>query len=81
MPYPPGEYPGEREYKCDGGHLSRKIKYLGPVCVEICADPCCAKLFAQCEHAEGVYPDNKSICEWNSSTTLLTCSFCGKDVT
>jgi hypothetical protein len=53
-------------------HAVRNVRYLGPLQVEICADPTCAKIFAMCEHSKNT---------WNAEGTTLTCDFCGRDVT
>lgn len=86
MSYPPAEYPGTRPYECDGTHASRKVKHVEMIEVEICMDPCCAKIFAKCDHMVYKNPElpgmgTKSICEWDESGQILNCTFCGVDGT
>lgn len=59
---------------------------VGPLEVEICLDPKCAKVIAKCTHLEitsskGLTVETKSICAWNEDGTVLTCTFCGVDGT
>jgi hypothetical protein len=81
MPYTTENYPGTRSYICDSSHASLNYHDMGPLEVYICADPVCAKVIARCTHSEELFPDNKSICKWNEEGTILSCTFCGKDVT
>jgi hypothetical protein len=77
------------DYKCDGSHSSRRMENVGPLEVEICSDPQCAKVSARCTHLEITGPsklspllvETKSICKWNEDGTVLTCTFCGVDGT
>jgi hypothetical protein len=77
------------DFTCDGSHSSRHVKYEGPLWIEICLDPKCAKVFAKCEH-QVVDEDRAratplaptiSINTWNDNGTVLTCQYCGADVT
>jgi hypothetical protein len=73
-------------YECKGEHTSRHVKYEGPLWIEICLDPKCAKVFATCEHqvvVEGLDPmaPTKPINKWNEDGSVLTCQYCGADVT
>lgn len=78
-------YPFPREYECDGTHASRnghvvdvsweKVPGLRLTCsmtMEVCADPCCARLFATCDHNR---------CTWDLTGQVLSCDFCGIDGT
>lgn len=76
-------------FKCDGSCASRHVKTEGPIWMEICLDPQCAKVRAKCEH-QVVDPDRqletplspmRSINTWNDDGTVLTCQYCGADVT
>lgn len=76
------------DWKCRGHHESRHVKYEGPVMMEICLDPQCAKIVVtMCEHqitdknAENPLAPTRSINTWNNDGTVLTCQYCGKDVT
>lgn len=67
-------------------HPSRMVKYEGPLWIEICLDPSCAAVMAKCEHQIIVEGENKlaptkSINTWNEDGTILTCQYCGADVT
>lgn len=66
--------PLAQPYECRAHeHAVRHVRYVGPLQVEICADPKCAKIaLVICEH-----PKNT----WNAEQTTLTCDFCGRDVT
>lgn len=76
-------------YECNGQHLSRHVKSEGPLWIEICLDPKCAKVFANCEHQvidpirqkETPLSPTMSINEWNDDGTVLICQYCGADVT
>lgn len=85
MSYSSKDYPLPRRYVCEGSHASRTVRavtafwnhtpvlrLLCSVTVEICADPCCAQMFAVCQH------DRMS---WDETQQVLTCDFCGKDGT
>ncbi len=75
MSYMAEEYPGVREYECDGAHARRDLRYTGPddtLQVEVCSDPVCARVFAQCVHTK---------CSWNNEGTILSCNFCNRDAT
>lgn len=81
----------------DNFHPSSLIKYEGPLMIQICLDPKCAKVRAICEHQIMVYDEDtteeekelvytpkrrtKSICTWNDDGTVLTCQYCGVDGT
>lgn len=82
MSYPRDEYPGKRDYICDGSHASQIVKDVEELEVYICADPTCARIVvAKCTHSIGIYPDNKTSCKWNEDGTILSCTFCGVDAT
>lgn len=72
---------------CNGFHQSRHVKSEGPLWLEICLDPKCAKIaVAKCEHqiyveGEDKLAPTKSINTWNDTGTTLTCQYCGADVT
>lgn len=89
LPYTFDESLRHEGYKCHGEHSSRHVKYEGPLWVEICLDAKCAKVIAKCEHqvvdearkAETPLSPTKSINKWNDDGTVLTCQYCGADVT
>lgn len=76
-------------YKCDGTCSSRSVKSEGPIWLEICLDKDCAKVHARCEHQildpirqeETPLSPMRSINKWNDDGTILTCQYCGADVT
>lgn len=78
-----------RDYRCEGDCLSRHVKSEGPLWIEICLDPQCAKVYARCEHQvidpvrqrEIPLAPTRPINEWNEEGTVLTCQYCGADVT
>lgn len=83
-------YREHNDIECDKvTHHLTLIKYEGPLYIEICMDPKCAKVIAKCEHElpteelgeNGLRLYVDSICTWNDEGTTLTCQYCGKDVT
>lgn len=79
MAYPRDEYPGPREYVCDGTHSTANVHNIvdesknASLQICICADPTCARVTSTlCNHVK---------CEWNESGTVLLCTFCGIDGT
>jgi hypothetical protein len=62
----------------DGGFRCT-LTYEGPVAVETCE--CGYEVSRACEHSEGIWPNNKSTCEWNEDGSALVCTGCGEDVT
>lgn len=72
---------------CNGFHQTRMVKSEGPLWIEICLDPKCAEIaVCKCEHqiiVEGLdkLAPTKPINTWNEDGTILTCQYCGADVT
>lgn len=80
--------PTRLTYVCDGRqHAVTNVRFLGPVEIEICADPACARMEAYCNHEVVTDPVDvnegraRSICAWDEAKGMLACTFCGKDVT
>jgi len=84
-PYKFDESLRDHPIKCENNfHPSRMVKEEGPLWIEICLDPRCAKVTAKCEHQLPVAKEDgyvKSINIWNDEGTILTCQYCGADVT
>lgn len=87
-PYTFDETLREHPTKCENNfHPSRMVKQEGPLWIEICLDPTCAKVaVCKCEHqifveGEDKLAPTKSICTWNEDGTILTCQYCGVDGT
>ncbi len=86
-PYKFDETLRDHPEKCvNNFHPQRHVKSEGPLWIEICLDPKCAKVMATCEHqiyveGEDKLAPTKPINTWNADGTILTCQYCGKDVT
>lgn len=76
-----------QSHKANCPRESLTIKYEGPVMLTICTNPKCAVLMAYCEHQVLVLsrkpddPYTQPTTKWNEDGTVLSCTYCGKDVT
>lgn len=62
----------------DGGYRST-LTYDNSYAIETCE--CGYQISRECEHAVGIWPNRRSVCEWNEDGTNLTCMVCGIDAT
>lgn len=84
-PYKFDESLRDHPLKCENNyHPQRHVKQEGPLWIEICLDPECAAIMTKCEHQLPVTKEDgyvKAINTWNDDGTILTCQYCGADVT